>query len=270
MLQLNNMLNETSQPFQDGKQRSTDDRELVERVLGTTEAVDMGELVGEQPAIADDKPTELEMSAVEQDAAAEVERSMAEFRKNEYAAWFKEFDRDAHWVASNFNFNDDGTVEAKGNLSLAGFGVKEFPPKLATVLGLLIMDNNELTTLDGFPCKVIDSIYMSGNKIQSLVGLPDIIREDLDVHNNQIDSLYGLPDVIGGNLIIGGNPLGLHDPETVLEGLPKTINGNLNLVDIKATVIPDGLDIKNQIYLKRNQQDLIADCQAKGYDVKIC
>ena len=96
--------------------------------------------------------------------------------------------------------------------------------------------------------------------------LPKGIKEVkgyLDLKDNQLTSLEGLPKSIGGTLILSYNKL------TSLEGLPESIGGDLDLFDIPATTIPEGLNIGGEICVYGSQSALIEDAERKGYKVEV-
>jgi len=82
---------------------------------------------------------------------------------------------------------------------------------------------------------------------------------------NLIDRPYRyLPD--GLNHVTGSCLLGatlISD----LSNLPRIINGDLNLQNIKATTIPEGIEVGGEVYINTIQTELIKDANAKGYTV---
>jgi len=301
------MPNETSQPFQDGKQRKPDDRELVAGVLGPKEAAEMAELLGQaesQEAESASQAAGLDLSDKEQAATTEAEKTKAELRRDEYIAWAEKIDKDEEWVAETFVFNADGTVIAEGNVDLSFCRIDTLPPNLIevagdldlrssqitsliglpeTVGGGLNLRDNQITSLEGLPKTIDGSLNLGNNQITSLKGLPKTISKDLYLHDNQITSLEGLPNTVGWNLFLNNNQItslkGL--PKTVgiclnlsynqitsLEGLPNTIGNRLDLSNNPTTSIPEGLDI-GVIFLSSSQTELKTDCEAKGYKVTV-
>jgi len=277
------MPNETQQPFQDGKQRSTDDQKLVAEVLGTTEAAEMEELLGQtEPQEIEPSAAELDLSAVEQTTAVEAEKSEAEKRHEEYCAWAEANGMDEEWVRDTFIFDLDGVVKTKNHLRILNTGLSELPPGIKEVTGDLRLSGNQFTGVEDFPDKVKgditlnnnqivslrgftehvgDSLFLNVNQINSLEGLPNYIGRHLELQRNNITSLKGLPDEIKGDLDLGNNPL------NSLEGLSRKIGIDLYLRGIPATIIPAGLDIAGVIYLNEDQTELAADAEAKGYTV---
>ena len=94
---------------------------------------------------------------------------------------------------------------------------------------------------------------------------PNLVEAEKGVllGSNKLVSLKGMPRIVGEFLDLAYNPL------EFLMGLPKDIGGDLRLQGVPATEIPAGLNIGGVIELKENQTELIADCQAKGYSVKV-
>ena len=82
-------------------------------------------------------------------------------------------------------------------------------------------------------------------------------------NNNQLTSLEGAPKQVGGNFVCDNNHL------TSLEGAPKTLKyfycGNNPLL----TTIPLGIQIGRFVNISKDQQQLKADAELKGYEVRI-
>jgi len=281
------MKNETQQPFTDSTPRSTDDRKLVAEVLGTEEAAEMEELLGQKQNPEESRMTDVSLGISDEEAEAVVEgeKSLEETRRNEYIAWAVSISLNEDWVDETFVFSSDGTVSVVGNISLPLLEIKVLPSNFIEISGSLNLDTNNITSLEELPRTIGESLVLSYNKITSLKGLPHDVGESYFLNNNQITSLKGLPDTVNKHLALAGNQitsleglpsfvgtdLSLSDnPITSLEGLSAcTIGRDLSLKNIPATSIPEGLDIKGSIYLLASQKDLKADCEAKGYRVVI-
>jgi len=237
-----NMPNETSQPF-DQTQRDPRDERLVGQVLGPDAVAEMKVLVDEQTKLSRPKG-KLELTEGEAVVTKKAEQEVtAEQRRQQYYNWAENIGKDEYWVDDTFTFNIDGTVIIEGDVILYNFGIDVLPPKLIEVTGYINLANNQITSLEGMPSTIGDGLYLGNNQIISLKGLPDVVHGFLSLNENQT--------------------------LTSLNGLPKKIDGNLNLVNIPATSIPEGLDITGKIYLSPSQTELIADCQAKGYEVEV-
>jgi len=275
------MPNETQQPFQDGKQRSQRDEELVAGVLGATEAAEMRELVGGQaePSETESAPlvAELDLSEGEQTATTEAEKNMAERRKDEYVEWFKEFDKDEKWIDETFIFEDDGRVRVEGSLDLMETGITELPPGLYEVTGTLFLCYNSISeipdTLD-----LVGQLDLTSNQITKIKNIPDSVTK-LRFHGNQITKIENVPDSVtlldlsGNNIkVIANIPNSIvelnlgRNPIESLEPLVGRRFKYLLIKNIKATTIPEGIEVE-KIYIDPSQKDLVADCIAKGYNV---
>jgi len=229
------MPNESAQPFQDPTQRKSNDRELVEGVLGSQAAADMEALTGNtQEQGAEPEAAGLYISVDEQSVVGEAEKIEAEKRCEEYITWAATFGMDEDWVHNTFIFETDGRVRVDGNLNLSRRGLSELPPSLYKVSGDLNLILNQITSL-----KVPDSVtklYLYGNQISTIESIPDSVIE-LDLEKNPIESL---------DFLVG----------KVLE--------DLDLSNIKAKTIPHGIQVE-RIVIDSSQSELIADVKAKGY-----
>jgi hypothetical protein len=114
------------------------------------------------------------------------------------------------------------------------------------------------------PKEVGRHIFLQNNKIRSLDGLPDKVIGKLVLSHNQLENLDGISKEISGDLSLTGN-----NQLTSLEALEgMKIGGDLWLRNIPATTIPEGIEMRGDIYLDASQTDLIADAERKGYQVE--
>jgi len=238
---------ETTSPFTDPTQRSTDDAKLVAEILGDDEAANMRAMLGDQPQAA--QRTEvygsLELSANEQAGVEEIESitTTPEKRRDEYYAWAEDNGLAKVWVDNNFSFKSNGTVEA-GNLSIIRVSLKSFPPNLERIRGGLdIKTSLFLRNLEGFPKQVDGGIDLRDNKLEDVDGLPKLINDTLFLSNNPIVDLDGLSG--------------------------STVIKNIWLQKIGATSIPGDIDLGGRLFIDDNQKELIADARAKGYRIQV-
>ena len=66
---------------------------------------------------------------------------------------------------------------------------------------------------------------------------------------------------VAGSFLIGGTFI------SDLSSLPRIIDGNLNLQGIKATTIPEGIEVGGEVYISAIQTELLKDAEDKGYRV---
>jgi hypothetical protein len=103
------------------------------------------------------------------------------------------------------------------------------------------------------------------NKIRSLIGLPEKVMGNLVLDTNKLENLDGISKEIFGNLSLTDN-----NQLTSLEALEgMKIGGDLWLRNIPATTIPEGIEMRGDIYLDASQTDLIADAKRKGYRLRL-
>lgn len=140
----------------------------------------------------------------------------------------------------NYIINNDMTIDVRGDVILAGYGLKEFPfyiqfnkvsgvfdcseNQLTSLRGCpyevgnnFICTFNQLTTLEGAPKKVKGLFYCFHNKLTTLEGAPREINGNFDCSYNDLKSLKGSPELIIGYFDCSNNKL------ISLEGIPKKI-----------------------------------------------
>jgi len=228
------------------KPRSLRDQYLVEKVLGSEEAADMQELVGGQPT-SPDHPLEdlggVDLSGEEQQLGKAEEHSR-EKSKQEFIEWAQSIGKDREWIDERFTFNVDGTIFVDDLLVLGGCKLTEFPKQITKVRGGLVLDANNLKTLEG---------------------LPDEVEGNLTLVFNNLESVKGVPKVIHGNLVLDAN-MSLTNIDD-LKGV--TIYGSLWLMNIPCKTIPEGINLHGKVVIKKEQTELTSDVLAKGYQVEL-
>jgi len=86
----------------------------------------------------------------------------------------------------------------------------------------------------------------------------------IDLISNTVDYLPEGLNEIDGDFIMSSASL------KSLDNLPKKINGDLDITCLPfCKSIPSGIIVTGNIYIDNNQTDLLADAQAKGYNVAI-
>jgi len=260
------MKNETSQPFNPNEPRKTDDTKLVAEVLGTKEAAEMVELVGqvEPPETESVSLTAgLDLSVAEGGAVAGAEKIKKEKRYLEYTEWAETFGKDEDWIDDNFVFNPDGSVETKGNLNLEFWDVEKFPKGFKKINGDCNLNGCNFLNLIGFPEEITGDLILSSNYLRTTYGINKIkIRGVIDLHANPLNELVGLPDVME-SLILASTDIKSLDPL-----IGKTINRTLSITNLKLDYIPPGINIKGEIFIERKYKGLISQARARGYQVR--
>jgi len=186
------MTKETKQPFTGDKQRNPADQELVAEVLGTTEAAEMEELLGQdKPSETESTPlaTEVDLSENEQRTVGEAEKTEAEKCRQEYYVWAGKIGKDDDWVDNTFTFNTDGTVIAESSVDLRNLKIDTLPPRLVEVAGDFYLNHNQITSLENMPNTVSGDLYLNNNQIISLESLPGTIDGDLSLWKNPATSI---------------------------------------------------------------------------------
>jgi len=133
----------------------------------------------------------------------------------------------SEYEIKNYQIRDDGSIDVDGDVDLTdGLGdLKQLPLTFNEVKGYFACSENELTTLEGCPKKVIGNFHCSYNEITSLEYSPLIVEKGdfYCLENNHITSLEGLGDTyIDGGLDIW-ECINLYN----LKGFPKKV-GSFN------------------------------------------
>ncbi len=226
---LENMPNESAQPF-DQTKRSPDDATLVGQVSGSQAEADMRELLGQtEPQGSEQAVLEAELGLSNTEVV-----SVTEEEKNIEQKRFEEY---VIW-AKKIGWDKD------------------------------LVENNFTFNPDGTVVANCDLDLTHSKHKYSVKSLPPGLIEVkgyLNLAEKGYHSLeeIGLPDRVGDTLRLSHNPI------ESLEGLPRYIGGDLYLGDTKAKSIPNGLEIVGNIILWKQQDDLIIDCEAKGYSIDI-
>ena len=96
----------------------------------------------------------------------------------------------AFFNITNYQINDDLSIDVNDHVSLSNRGVGEFPLKFNKVYGNFNCSSNNLTTLENGPKFVGGNFDASYNKLSSLQGWPKEIVGDAELEYNRINSTY--------------------------------------------------------------------------------
>ncbi len=234
-------------PLFDKTTRSDADQDLVSGVLGETAAGEMVELTGEQPTTQNhSEAQQIELSGNEAAYVRDIEKiemTDPEVRIEQYIEYYKPKGYDRKPILLKFVFNDDGTVASLTGLFFNRYDLSSegLPPGLVEVHGVMELEECKLNNLEGFPDIVTGGIRLAMNNLRSVDSISRHVGGGLDLSENPITNLEALKGV--------------------------TIGGDLKLVDIPATSIPEGIDVKGNIIIYPNQTKLAADARRKGYNV---
>lgn len=140
----------------------------------------------------------------------------------------------------NFEFNQDGEINVKGGVNLAGKleNFSKLPVVFNKIEGTFDISDNELTSLDGCPKYVAKDFICLKNEIKSLKGCPKEVHGNFIIIHNNIQSLKHSPNYVKGDFICSHNPI------TNLDGI-NTVDG-----DVFTNVLIDS--VKSQKYVYKN------------------
>ena len=173
----------------------------------------------------------------------------------------------------NYTINDDGSIDANGDVNLINRGLTELPLDFNRVSGNFFCSYNELTTLKGSPKYVGDVFYCGYNDLSSLEFGPIEVGGEFDCSKNKLTSLEFGPIEVGGSFYcsyneltslefspkeVGGDFYCYNNPKlTNLYGISDNINGLLYCVDTPLESIFNEVDID---FIKRfNSYKVIKD-----------
>jgi hypothetical protein len=124
-----------------------------------------------------------------------------------------------------YKVNDDGIVDADGNVDLRNINITEIPVQFGWVQGDFDISGNNLTTLIRSPHRVGGDFNCAHNKLKSLVSGPSIVAESYNCAFNLLTNLEGSPKRIGRDFACFLNDL------TSLEGGPEEVVGDFYVYD---------------------------------------
>lgn len=124
-----------------------------------------------------------------------------------------------------YKVNDDGIVDADGNVDLRNINFTEIPVQFGWVKGDFDISGNNLATLAGSPHRVDGDFNCAHNELKSLLFGPEIVNESYNCANNLLKNLEGAPRRIGRDFACFLNDL------TSLEGGPEEVVGDFYVYD---------------------------------------
>lgn len=131
-------------------------------------------------------------------------------RKEEFLLWLKNLKHEVH---------EDGSVSIKEDVNLSHKKLKRLPFNFRITKDFFC-NNNELTSLEGAPKKVIGMFHCASNKLTTLRGAPKKVTISFLCSNNNLVSLKGSPEMVGHHFYCSYN-INI----TSLEGAPEVIKG---------------------------------------------
>lgn len=173
-------------------------------------------------------------------------------------------DRIAHLFQTWFNFtgdfeiDDDGYVSSDGNVILANMPYNgRLPVKFNQIGRLFNCNDYKVSSLEGFPRKILGPCYFSGNSLTSLEGMPKHFYSSLYINNNKLTSLVGGPETVNGDFLVHQNPL------QTLDGLPSVVDGELTFTITKTLPILKVLNVQHvqkiEVFPANDGTDRIGD-----------
>jgi hypothetical protein len=128
--------------------------------------------------------------------------------------WCEEFN------LSNYNINDNGTVDVHDGVNLTLRGLYKMPIQFGVVYGYFNCNHNSLSSLEGSPVKLGGGFLCGSNNLITLDGLNILrVNEYFYCSNNQLISLKGCPMYVEGDFNCSTNNL------TTLEYGPEEVTG---------------------------------------------
>ena len=91
----------------------------------------------------------------------------------------------------NYTINPDGSIDVDGNVELGALNLNKIPLKFNNVSGYFNISSNNITSLEGFPKEVGDSVHCSYNKISTFEYFPNKINKNIYMYENPLESLEG-------------------------------------------------------------------------------
>ncbi len=91
----------------------------------------------------------------------------------------------------NYTINPDGSIDVDGDVELGALNLNKIPLKFNNVSGYFNISSNNITSLEGFPKEVGDSVHCSYNKISTFEYFPNKINTNIYMYNNPLESLEG-------------------------------------------------------------------------------
>lgn len=142
-------------------------------------------------------------------------------------------------ISNRFQIGEDDKVKVQGDVHIRAnsFNAEVYrrtrkydriPFQFATIRGDFTVDGLNLTTLEGFPEHVTESVTLVNlSKVKSLKGITRIVGGILEIKNCGFESLEGFPEHIELAVDIDDIPI------KTLKGLPETVNYDLTISKTK-------------------------------------
>ena len=105
----------------------------------------------------------------------------------------------------NYTINENGYIDANGNVNLNDMKLTKLPLKFNNVNGYFFCSKNRLTSLGGSP-KNVGDFFCIDNRLTSFTGGPEKVNGYFVCSNNNILTFEGFPKHIGG-VRLEGNPI---------------------------------------------------------------
>ena len=91
----------------------------------------------------------------------------------------------------NYTINPDGSIDVDGDVELGALNLNKIPLKFNNVSGYFNISYNNITSLEGCPKEVGDSVHCSYNKISTFEYFPNKINHEILIKDNPLESLVG-------------------------------------------------------------------------------
>ena len=157
-------------------------------------------------------------------------------------------------------FNADGSIDYNGDVEMNSIGLTKLPFKFRKVNGYFDISYNNLTSLEGCPEEVKDSLFCDKNQLISLKGGPKRVNGAFFCEYNNLTTLEGAPNIVAGGFNCSYNNL------TNLKGGPEQVGYDYDCSYNNLTSL-EGLPkkLKNILYChdnpsKFNVKDVLAVC----------
>ena len=141
-----------------------------------------------------------------------------------------------------------GLVDVSGNFDCSWEDLDSLKGvRFGQVSGHFWCYENNLTSLEGAPQRVVGGFSCSSNNLTSLVGAPQSVGGGFSCSSNNLTSLVGAPQSVGGEFRCWDNKL------TSLEGAPQSVDGLFSCHSNRLTSLKGfPMELGGMIYLDPN------------------
>lgn len=122
---------------------------------------------------------------------------------------------------TNFNINDDDTVDVRGDVHFYSRLFGKIPIKFGHVSGDFYISKCGLVSLEGSPKTVGGDFVCGYNRLSDLRFSPSFVGGSFSCKSNYLSTLIGAPDKIGGDFDCSDNSI------YSMDGLPENIGGEI-------------------------------------------